>query len=213
MPEAGRSALVTTAPIASRHLAVFSTLGSRGRNFRPRTFEEAETDPAWHVDHRRGRLGRERPGPPVTDGPWETARRALADYAFADPSIVRAAFDGAVPLDGRDMLLVAPFLGLRFPMGVRVGGVVDREEQCDGRPVHRFAWHYSTLEGHLERGQMQYELLKWADSGDVEIRLHAYSQRSQAPHPVIRLGMRLFGRWMQHRFYDRVVACLQELTA
>lgn len=213
MSEAGASTIATTAPIAPRHLALLDALAGRRLNFRPRSFAEAAADPAWHVDHRQGRLGREPPGPPVTDGPWATARRALVDYAFADPSIVRAAYDGAAPLDGRDMLLVARFFGLQFPMGVRVGGVVDGVERRDGRAIHRFAWHYSTLEHHLERGQMQYELIKWADTGDVEIRLHAYSQRSLAPHPIIRLGMRIFGRWMQRRFYDRVVARLQELTA
>lgn len=212
MPEADSPALVTTAPIAPRHLASFATLHRRGRNFSPRTFEEAEADPSWNVDHRQGWIAREAPGPPVEHGPWAAARRALVNYAFADTRIVRAAYDDTVPLEGRDMLLVARFAGLRFPMGVRVAGVVDREERLDGRPVHRFAWHYDTLEGHLERGRMQYEVRKWADTGDVEVRVRAYSQRSSEPNLLIRLGMWLFSRRMQHRFYDRVVSYLQGLA-
>lgn len=205
--------LVTTAPIPARHVARFDDLAGRDRNFVPLSFEEAAADPAWDVDHRRAVLGREPSGAPVPDGPYLLARRALVDYAFADPRLVRAAYDPTVPLDGRTMLLVARFYGLRFPMGVRVGGVTDQPDRCEGRPVHRFAWHYDTLQGHLERGRMRYELRKWTDTGEVEVRIDAYSQRGDVPNPLVGLGLAVFGRWMQRRFHSRVLARLHEIVS
>lgn len=204
--------LTTTAPVRDRFLDEFHALAALELNLRPLTFAQAAADPAWNVDHSRDLLAREAPGPPEPHGVYVTARQALIDYAFADPRLVRAVYDAAVPLEGRDMLLVGRFYGLRFPMGVRVSGVADGPDERDGRPVHRFAWHYSTLEGHLERGEMQYELLKWTDTGDVELQLHAYSQGAGSPNPIVRLGFAIFGRWMQQRFYDRVLSRVRELV-
>jgi uncharacterized protein (UPF0548 family) len=116
---------------------------------------------------------------------------------------VRAVYDAAAPLEGRDMLLVGRFYGLRFPMGVRIGGVVDGSDELDGAPVHRFAWHYRTLDGHLERGQMDYEVVKYLEDGRVEFRMAAYSQRGPIRNPIVRAGFALFGRRTQLRFYAR----------
>ena len=132
---------------------------------------------------------------------------------MADPALVRAVYDAAAPLDGRDMLLVGRFLGLRFPMGVRVGGVVEGPDAVEGAPVHRFAWHYRTLEGHLERGQMDYEVVKELDSGRVRFRILAYSQRGPIGNPVVRAGFALFGRPTQTRFYARALQRMRALTA
>lgn len=205
--------LVTTAPVPARQVARFDDLAGLDLNFVPLTFDEAAADPAWDVDHRRAVLGRESPGAPVPGGPYMLARQALVDYAFADPRLVRAVYDPTVPLERRTMLLVARFYGLRFPMGVRVGGVVDQPDQCEGRPVHRFAWHYDTLQGHLERGRMRYELRKWTDTGQVDVRIDAYSQRGEVPNPVVGLGLAIFGRWMQRRFHARVLSRLREIAA
>lgn len=205
--------LVTTAPVPARQVARFHDLARRDLNFVPVTFDEAIADPAWDVDHRRAVLGREPPGAPSPHGPYQLARQALVDYAFADPRLVRAVYDPTVALEGRTMLLVGRFYGLRFPMGVRVGGVTDQPDLCEGRPAHRFAWHYDTLEGHLERGRMRYELRKWTDTGDVEVRIDAYSQGGDVPNPLVGLGLAVFGRWMQRRFHDRVVARLHEIVA
>lgn len=204
--------LTATAAVRDRFVEAFHALAELDLNLRPLTFAQAADDPAWHVDHHRAVLAREATGPPEPHGAYATARQALIDYAFADPRLVRAVYDPTVPLEGRDMLLVGRFYGLRFPMGVRVSGVADGLEERDGRPVHRFAWHYNTLEGHLERGQMQYELLKWPDTGDVELQLHAYSQGAGSPNPIVRLGFAVFGRWMQRRFYARVLSRVGELV-
>jgi uncharacterized protein (UPF0548 family) len=54
--------------------------------------------------------------------------------------------------------------------------------------VRVFAWSYRTLEGHVERGQMDWEVWKWIDSGEVEFRVHAVSTPASIANPVVRLG-------------------------
>jgi uncharacterized protein (UPF0548 family) len=137
----------------------------------------------------------------------------MRGYAFADPAIVRAIYAEDSPFETRDMLLEGRFYGLRFHLGVRVGGLVDEELAVDGRPLRRWGWNYRTLQGHLEMGQMDYEVRKWLDSGEVEFRIHAFSRPAPIPNPVIRLGFRVFGRWVQRRFARHACARMARLTA
>jgi uncharacterized protein (UPF0548 family) len=205
--------IVTTAPVPSAALAAYERLGALTVNFAPMRWEEAAADPAWRADRRRIDLPSEPPGPPVDGGSFAVARELLWTYEVADPTLVRAVYDAAAPLAGRDMLLVGRFAGLRFPMGVRVGGVIDRPGPEQGDGVARFAWHYRTLEGHLERGQMDYEVSKDAASGRVEFRMAAYSQRGRIDNPVVRAGFTLFGRPTQLRFYARALERMRRFTA
>ena len=111
------------------------------------------------------------------------------------------------------MLLEVRFLGLRFRFGVRVEGVVDETCETDGRTIRVWGWSYRTLQGHLEMGQMDYELWKWLDSGEVEFRIHVVSRPARIPNPIVRLGFRIFGRRQQVRFAKRAcerMACLLE---
>ena len=109
------------------------------------------------------------------------------EQAVADPALLRAVYDAAAPFDGADEL--------------------------DGRPVHRFAWHYRTLEGHLERGQMDDEVRKCLEDGCAEFRIAAYSQRGQIENPIVRTGFALSGRATQSRFYARASRRMRILTA
>ena len=86
------------------------------------------------------------------------------------------------------------------------------EIEVVGRPVRRFGWSYTTLEEHLERGRMGWEVWKWLDSGDVEFRIHAFSQRSDESHPIVTFGNAVFGRWTQERFYRQVLARMRTLV-
>jgi uncharacterized protein (UPF0548 family) len=205
--------IVQTAPVPAWALRAYGDLHGRDVNFEPVGWEHAVSDPAWRVDRRRTQLPAEAPGPPQDGGPFEVARRLLRSYEVADPALVRAVYDAAAPFEGRDMLLVGRFFGLRFPMGVRIGGVVDGSDVMGGGPVHRFAWHYRTLEGHLERGQMDYEVVKYLEDGRVEFRMAAYSQRGPIQNPIVRAGFALFGRWTQLRFYARASQRMRTLTA
>jgi uncharacterized protein (UPF0548 family) len=192
-----------TAPIPPATVRELHALAERPLNFEPG--ELGSPTRAWHHDRRRQGLPGEAPGPPTADGSFAAARRILDRYEFADHRLVRAAFYRHAPMEGRDMLLVGRFLGLRFPMGVRVGGVREGPDELDGAPVHRYAWHYSTLAGHLEQGRMDYELLKWTDTGRVELRIDARSRLSDIRNPVVWIGARLFARREQLTFYERAL--------
>ena len=209
----GSPRIVQTAPVSARTARAYHHLHDRAVNFAPAGWGHALADPAWQVDRQHTPLPAEAPGPPRPGGPFEVARGLLHSYEVADPALVRAVYDANAPLEGRDMLLVGRFFGLRFPMGVRIGGVVDGPDELDGAPVHRFAWHYRTLEGHLERGQMDYEVVKYLEDGRVEFRLAAYSQRGPIRNPVLRAGFAVFGRSTQLRFYARAAQRMRSLTA
>ena len=169
-------------------------------------------DPDWKHDDYCQALPREPAGDPIDNGSWQIARRLLRDYAFADPTRVRAIYDQGSPLEDRIMLLEIRFLGLRFDAGVRVGGVHDELRDVDGRRVRIWGWSYRTLEGHLERGQMDYEVWKWLDSGVVEFRIHRCSQPAPIPNVWVALGFRIFGRREQVRFAERACERMLRLT-
>ena len=181
-------------------------------NFDPKQHDMHKPEEGWHVDDYRQPLPSEPPGPPVPGGSWETARRLVADYEYADPAIIREFHRSGPPAPGEDMLLQGRFYGLRFYLGVRIGDVVDGYIEEDGRRARVWGWNYRTLQGHLERGQMSQEVRKWLDTGEVEFHIHIFSQRGPIPNPVIRLGFILFGRMTQVRFYGRACRRMEKLT-
>jgi uncharacterized protein (UPF0548 family) len=197
----------------SRARRALAALADKGFNFDPDQAERFTTANGWHVDDYAQPLPPEPPGPPTPGGSFEVAQRLMRNYEFADPAIVRAVYATDGPLERRDMLLEGRFWGLRFHFGVRVGGLVDEELAVDGRRLRRWGWNYRTLQGHLEMGQMDYEVGKWLDSGQVEFRIHAVSRPAHIPNPVIRLGFRLFGRRVQRRFARHACRRMARLTA
>ena len=184
----------------------------RGLNFDPARCYEHVPENGWHVDDLCEPLPSEVPGPPVDGGSWEIARRLMRGYEFADPSIVRAVYDPDEDLEGRTMLLQLRFHGLRFHGGVRVCEVYDEERQHGGRTARVWGWAYQTLEGHLEMGQMDWQVWKWLDTGQVEFRIHAYSRGAPERNPVVRLGFRLFGRREQLAFLHSTLVRMRRLT-
>jgi len=197
----------------SRARRALAALADKGFNFDPDQTEHFTTANGWHVDDYTQPLPPEPPGPPIPGGSFEVAQRLMEDYEFADPAIVRAVYATDSPLEHRDMLLEGRLWGLRFRFGVRVGGLIDEELATDGRPLRRWRWSYRTLQGHLEMGQMDYEVRKWLDTGEVEFRIHAFSRPAHIPNPVIRLGFRLFGRRVQRRFARHACQRMARLTA
>jgi uncharacterized protein (UPF0548 family) len=186
------------------------SLRELGPNFDP----SARHTPAegWHVDDLRQALPPEPPGQPIEGGSWEIARRLMCGYEFADPSIVRAVYDPDEPLEGRAMLLELRFYGLRFRSGVRVSSVYDEERAEDGRAARVWGWAYQTLEGHLEMGQMDWQVWKWVDTGEVEFRIQAYSRASRERNALVRLGFRIFGRREQLAFLHSTMKRMRRLT-
>jgi uncharacterized protein (UPF0548 family) len=188
-------------------------LHDKGLNFDLGRRGERTPEHGWHVDDYRQPLPPEPPGDALPHGSWQAARGLMRDYAFADPSIVRAVYYPDRPLEQRDMLLEVRVLGLRFTFGCRVGGVNDEVRDVDGTPVSVWGWNYRTLQGHLEMGQMDFEVWKWLQSGEVEFRIHAVSRPARNPNPLVRLGVRLVGRNIQRRFALHACQRMARLTA
>ncbi|WP_226370269.1 DUF1990 family protein [Pseudonocardia oceani] len=182
----------------------------------PLNFDPAQAPPhhrrGWHEDQRCTPVGVEAPGAFQPGGAAETAVRLIEAYDFSDPSLLRAAFRPDVPLLGRDMLLQGSFLFLRFLLGVRVNEVLDETREGPRGPERAVGWSYRTLRGHLEQGELRYEVVKELDTGRVAFRIRAHSRRAPIPNPWLRLGWRLFGRRRQLRFYRRAIERLPALV-
>jgi uncharacterized protein (UPF0548 family) len=167
----------------------------------------------WNVDRRCQALPPEAPGSPVTQGSWEIARRLIRGYEFADPSVVRAHYDRERPLQGRNMLLELRALGLvRIYVGVRIVAVYDETQHHGGRSARVYGWAYRTLEGHVEQGQMDWQVWKWPDTGEVEFRVRAISRTARIPNPVIRVGFWALRRHERRLFLDSTERRMRTFT-
>ena len=186
----------------------------RGREINFDVSRRAEYTPenGWHADDVRRALPPEPPGAPTPGGSWETARAIARDYDFADPSIVRGVFDREEPLELRTMLLILHFHRLRIYVGVRVGDVYDEERRLDGRRGRVFGWNYRTLEGHVEQGEMTWEVWKFPETGEVLFRVASFSRAAPRGNPLVRIGFRLFGRRQQLRFLSLTASRMALLT-
>jgi uncharacterized protein DUF1990 len=167
----------------------------------------------WRTDDVRRALPPEPPGDPVPGGSWKVARAIALDYDFAEPSIVEGIFDRDEPLEDRTMLLILHFRGLAIAVGVRVGDVYDGERELDGRRGRVFGWNYRTLEGHVEQGQMDWQVWKFPETGEVLFRISSFSRAARVGNPLLRIGFWLVGRREQRRFLELTAARMARLTA
>jgi uncharacterized protein (UPF0548 family) len=190
-------------------------LRDRGFNFDVSRRAEYTPENGWHADDVRQALPPEPPGAPTPDGSWATAQVIARNYDFADPSIVRGVFDHEEPLERRTMLLILHFHHLRIYVGVRVVDVYDEERMLDGRRGRVFGWNYRTLEGHVEQGEMRWEVWKFPETGEVLFRVASFSRAAARGNLLVRIGFRLFGRREQLRFLaltaDRMARLTEEL--
>jgi uncharacterized protein (UPF0548 family) len=176
-------------PHVQRRLAA---LASTPVNFEPAALEAATTDQGWTFTELVQPLPSEPPGEPQANGSWQLARGLMAGYEFADPSIVHAYYDPEHPLENRNMLLKLQALGVaHLYVGVRVNAVYEERRERAGQTACVWGWSYQTLKGHVEMGQMHWEVWKWLDTGAVEFRVHAISREAPIRNPVVRLGFRL----------------------
>ena len=176
--------------------------------------EQYTPERGWHADDVSQPLAAEPPGEPAAGGTWEIARRLVEQYRMADPALVRATWDSAAPLLGREMLLeLRLYRLLSVYAGVRITRVWDDTRVQDGHEERAFGFEYATLTGHVEMGRMDYEVCKRLDDGAVDFRLHAHSRPSGDGPIWVRLGFRLFGRREQLRFYRRCCDRMARLTA
>jgi Domain of unknown function (DUF1990) len=182
---------------------MLAELPDKPLNFDLGSLEHRDPAGEWRVTDLRQPLPGEPAGPPIKDGSWEIARRLMRGYEFADPSIVRAYYDPEVELEHRNMVLELRALGVfHLFVGVRVGDVYERAPHIDGRHVRIWGWNYRTLEGHVEMGQMDWEVWKWLDSGAVEFRVHAVSRYAPIANPIVAVGFKLLRGHERRVFLD-----------
>lgn len=202
----GGLAVVATGPVGGPALALVDDLEVLAPNVS--AAELADPGEGWHVDDVARVVGVGPAGPPPTDGLHARAAAALVGYSMADPGIVRGVWPAGRPLEGRRMVLEGRFGPLRFPMPVVVDSVFSGRHLLDGTAVHVDGWSYTTLEGHLERGRMDWSVWTWQDDGRVEVRIHATSTVGRPDARIVRLGLAVFGRAVQRTFTLRAAHLL-----
>ena len=199
-----------TSPAVQRRL---DELADKPVNYDVDALDLSHPPSGWHVDDRCQPLIGEPPGEPTAEGSWEIAGRLIRGYEFADPSLVRAFYAPDAPLEGRNMLLELRALGaVRVHVGVRVVHVYDDRRRIEGRDARVFGWAYRTLEGHVEQGQMDWQVWKWLDSGEVEFRVHSVSRTAPIRNPIIRVGFWVLRDHERAVFLDSTDRRMRELT-
>ena len=167
----------------------------------------------WRLDDYATDLPAEAPGPPAAAGSFAAAQEVLRRYAFPPPDLITGYFDPAVPLEKRIMVLRAHFLVFNFYFGVRVSEVTDEADRATPNgPERVWGYGYRTLEGHFERGQIDFTIHKNLTTGAVQFRIHAVSQSGQIRNPFYWVGFKLFGRTLQRKFARESLRRMQELV-
>ena len=168
----------------------------------------------WRIDDYATDLPAEAPGPPEAAGSFAAAQEVLRRYAFPPPDLITGYFDPAVPLEKRVMVLRAHFLVFNFYFGVRVSEVTDEAARATPGGLERvWGYGYRTLEGHFEKGQIDFTIHKNLTSGAVQFRIHAVSQPGHIRNPFYWLGFKLFGRILQRKFARESLRRMRELVA
>jgi len=174
----------------------------------PTSDDAAAADPSWHRYYSEAVIAREAPGSPEPGGPFERARRAVAEYAFSDPSIVQGHFEATSELRGRPMVLELKVLGLHLLCGVVVRAV--RDERTAGASVWGF--RYDTVEGHVEAGAEWFLLTKDHVTGEVRFRIQASWHEGTLPNWWTRVGFSLLARRYQRAWHRQAYARLRALV-
>ena len=167
----------------------------------------------WRLDDYETNLPAEPPGPPAAAGSFAAAQDVLRGYAFPPPDLITGIFKPDGPLENRIMLLRAQFLFFKFYFGVRVSEVTDEAARpTPAGPERVWGYGYRTLEGHFERGQIDFTIHKNIITGAVQFRIHAVSQPGQIRNPFYWVGFKLFGRTLQRKFARESLRRMKELV-
>ncbi len=199
-------------PLWEQYRSQIDALEARPLNFDLERRHEYTTANGWNVDDYAAELPPEPPGPPLPHGSWEAAKTMLREYKFPPPNLITGIFYPDRPLEQRVMLLRGRFLGLSFYFGVRIGTVLDTLRDGDHGPEQVWGYNYQTLEGHFERGQIEFQIIKRLNTGAVVFAIHAFSQTGVIRNPFYAVGFKLFGRPLQKRFARDAMARMQMLV-
>ncbi|SNC68337.1 protein of unknown function [Hymenobacter gelipurpurascens] len=199
-----------SAPLYELQKARLEAYANAGVNFDLDRAAEYTVANGWHVDDYETELPTETPGPPEAHGSWAAAREVLRNYTFPPPGLITGIFLPDQPLEQRVMVLRGQFLFFTFWFGVRIGNVTDEQRPLpNGEAEQVWGYNYRTLEGHFERGQIEFTVHKNLTTGRVKFHIHAFSQTGRIRNPFYWIGFRLFGRTLQKRFSNQSVKRLK----
>jgi uncharacterized protein (UPF0548 family) len=168
----------------------------------------------WRIDDYQTDLPSEAPGPPEENGSFAAAQDVLRRYAFPPPSLITGIFKPDTPLENRVMVLRGRFLGFSFWFGVRVSEVTDEAARpTPAGPERVWGYGYRTLQGHFERGQIDFTIHKNLTTGAVQFHIHAVSQTGRIRNPFYWLGFKLFGRMLQRKFSRESLARMRQFVS
>ncbi len=196
-----------------RHKSRLDRLEKLGLNVDLERREEFTAANGWNLDHYEGDLPSESAGEPLGGGSFQAAQTVLREYKFPPPNLITGIFVPDEPLEKRVMLLRARFLGFTFYFGVKVNGVTDELRAGKNGQERVWGYRYATLEGHFERGQIEFLIVKNLTNGGVQFKIDAFSQTGLIRNPIYRLGFSLFGRHLQRRFARQSMLRMQTLVA
>ena len=203
-----------SAALSARQRARLDAYTHAGYNFDPDQLTDYTAATGWRIDDYETQLPAEAPGPPAACGSWAAAREVLRRYSFPPPGLISGIFLPDQPLSQRVMVLRAQFLGFSFWFGVRIGAVTDETRPLpDGGQEQVWGYNYRTLEGHFERGQIEFIVHKNLTTGRVWCHIHAVSQTGRIRNPFYWLGFKLFGRRLQVRFSQQSLQRLRQQVA
>jgi len=203
----------TTPPAWEQYRAQLAAYAHARVNYDYENVREYTSATGWRIDHYATDLPAEAPGPPAAHGAFAAAQDVMRRYAFPPPDLITGYFDPSQPLGKRVMVLRAHFLVFNFYFGVRVVDVVDEAVQAspDG-PERVWGYGYRTLEGHFEKGQINFSIHKNLATGAVQFRIKAMSQPGHIRNPFYWLGFKLFGRTLQRRFAHQSLRRMRRLV-
>jgi hypothetical protein len=194
------------------HKTQLERLETLGYNLDLERTAEYTRSNGWNVDEYEAELPPESPGEPLPGGSFEAAKAVMREYRFPPPDLITGVFVPDQPLEKRVMLLRGRFLGFTFWFGVRVRGVTDEVRDREGSREQVWGYRYATLEGHFERGEIEFLVAKNLGTGAVAFRIHAFSRTGIIRNPLYWLGFRLFGRGLQKRFANESMRRMQKLV-
>jgi hypothetical protein len=204
----------TTPPLWEQQRARLDAYANAEVNYDFSRQNEYTSATGWRIDDYETDLPAEAPGPHAAAGSFAAAQDVLRRYAFPPPDLITGIFSPDGPLEKRVMVLRAQFLFFKFYFGVRVSGVTDEAARAtpDG-PERVWGYGYRTLEGHFERGQIDFTIHKNLSTGAVQFRIHAVSQPGQIRNPFYWVGFKLFGRSLQRKFARESLRRMREMVA
>lgn len=199
-------------PQLQRYTSRLSSIEQLPFNVDLQRHDEFTVEKGWKVDKSETSLPAERPGDVEAHGSFSAARGVLRDYRFPPPNLITGIFVPEGPLEQRVMLLRARFLFFTFYFGVRVSAVVDEERGVLDGKERVWGYRYATLDGHFERGEIEFLIIKNLHAGDVRFTISSVSQTATIANIFYRFGFALFGRHLQLRFARESLVRMRSLV-